>query len=121
MLYPQAILISTACLLALRCLPHVAEWIRAWVILQRMPGPPGGLMGHLKYFNTLAIGHHKTVCQWAREYGGIFRVRLANVNVGPCSQQALDDALHLARPFCQSHACPVSRFDAPHFRHGRVA
>ena len=38
-------------------------------------------MGHLKHFNSARSGQHKTLCQWARHYGGIFRVRLANVNV----------------------------------------
>ena len=59
-------------------------------------------MGHLQHFNTLAVGHHKTVCQWARLYGGVFRVRLANVNVGPRPQQGLDDALY-AWPVLSSH------------------
>ena len=40
-------------------------------------------MGQLKHFNNSNLGYHKIICQWARQYGGLFRVRLANVNVRP--------------------------------------
>ena len=56
------------------------EWLRAYIILQRMPSPPGrGLLGHLSFFSE---SHHKTITQWARVYGPIYRIRLANVHVG---------------------------------------
>ena len=46
-----------------------------------MPGPKGGILGQLKYFNDQIVGQHKAVIRWARQYGSIYRVRLANVNV----------------------------------------
>ena len=71
-----------ACCAAIAVSARVWEWMRAWVILQRVPVPPGkGMMGHLQYFNDSIVGHHKTVARWAREYGPIYRVRLANVHV----------------------------------------
>ena len=81
MLDLHSILLAAVALLAARYVPIVAGWVRAWAILRRMPGPPGELMGQLKHFNSAGAGQHKTLCQWARQYGGIFRVRLANVNV----------------------------------------
>ena len=88
MLDLQSTLLTAVALVAARYLPLVAEWVRAWAILQRMPGPPGGLMGQLKHFNFAAAGQHKFLCQWARQYGGIFRVRLSNVNVRPIPHPA---------------------------------
>ena len=63
---------------------RLCEWLRVWVILQRMPSPPGrGVLGHLAYFSDHVVGHqhHKTVTQWARTYGPLYRIRLANVHV----------------------------------------
>lgn len=90
--YLELTLAIWAIVLAYNYLPPLAEWIRACLILRRMPGPPGGLMGQLKHFNSSKLGHHKAVCQWARQYGGLFRVRLANVNVRPVNCMALHTA-----------------------------
>jgi hypothetical protein len=76
-----ALICAVICCMAAAFLPRTLELTRAWLILQRMPGPKGGIMGQLKYFNDLNIGQHKSVMRWSRLYGGIFRVRLANVNV----------------------------------------
>ena len=68
-------------------------------------------MGHLKHFNTLKVGHHKTVCRWARQYGGIFHLRLANVNVCPLPWQTLDDVLHVPCPPPHGLACLSTAID----------
>ena len=81
--YLELTLTIWAIVLMYNCLPPLIAWIRACLILRCMPGPPGGLMGQLKHFNNSKLGYHKIVCQWARQYGGLFRVRLANVNVRP--------------------------------------
>lgn len=75
------VLFSTLCCVSVVFVPRLIEWLRAWLILQKMPGPKGGIMGHLKYFNDSYVGQHKAVMKWAREFGSIYRVRLANINV----------------------------------------
>ena len=87
--YLEITLTLWAVALVYNCLPPLAAWIRACLVLRCMPGPPGGLMGQLKHFNNSKLGYHKIVCQWARQYGGIYRVRLANVNVRPLDCTAL--------------------------------
>lgn len=81
MIYALGIAFGVACCVVSVFLPRLSEWVRQWLILQKLPGPKGGLMGHLKYFNNPYVGQHKYVLRWAREHGGIFRVRLGNVNV----------------------------------------
>ena len=90
--YLELTLTIWAIALVYNCLPPLAAWIRACLILRGMPGPPGGLMGQLKHFNNSKLGYHRIVCQWARQYGGLFRVRLANVNVRPSDCMAFDTA-----------------------------
>jgi len=72
---------STLCCVFAVFVPQLIEWLRAWLILQKMPGPKGGITGQLKYFNDSSVGQHKAVMKWAREFGSIYRVRLANINV----------------------------------------
>lgn len=77
-----AVIFSTLiCCISAALAPRLAEWLRACWVLRNMPGPKGGIMGQLKSFNDSTVGQHKAVVRWAREFGGIYRVRLANVNV----------------------------------------
>ncbi len=82
---------AVICCISAALAPRILEWLRACWVLRSMPGPMGGIMGQLKYFNDSVVGQHKSVLRWAREFGGIYRVRLANVNVSPpwtcCSTQ----------------------------------
>lgn len=73
--------IFVICCFGAAVVPQMVEWLRACWILRRMPGPKGGILGQLKYFNDHSMGQHKSVIRWARKYGSIYRVRLANVNV----------------------------------------
>ena len=59
---------------------RLAAWCRAYLILRRLPGPRGDpVMGQLQDIGR--PDHHKTLLRWADMYGGIYRIRLAYVNV----------------------------------------
>jgi hypothetical protein len=67
-----------AALAALR----LAAWGRAYLALRRLPGPTGSwLLGQLR--EIVRPDHHRTLSRWAAQYGGIYRMRLAFINVRP--------------------------------------
>ena len=63
---------------------YVLEWFRCNRILGKLPGPAGGdLLGQLTVLSR--PDHHNILCQWAAELGGIYRMRLAHMNVSSYS------------------------------------
>ncbi len=60
---------------------YVLEWLRCRRILSRLPAPAGGdVLGQLSVLSRPE--HHNVLTQWAVELGGIYRMRLAHINVG---------------------------------------
>ena len=59
---------------------YVLEWLRCRNILKKLPAPAGGdLLGQLSVLSR--PDHHNVLTQWAAELGGIYRMRLAHINV----------------------------------------
>ena len=67
---------------------RVAAWLRAYLILRRLPGPQGHLvLGQLG--DVVKPDHHRTLHRWACKYGGIYRMRLAHIHVSRPSPAGL--------------------------------
>ena len=67
---------------------RVAAWLRAYLILRRLPGPQGHLvLGQLG--DVVKPDHHRTLHKWACKYGGIYRMRLAHIHVSRPSPAGL--------------------------------
>ena len=59
---------------------YVWEWMRCKRIISRLPAPSGGdLLGQLSVLSR--PDHHDILTQWAAQLGGIYRMRLAHMNV----------------------------------------
>lgn len=59
---------------------RLAAWLRAYLILRRLPGPRGHpVLGQLG--DVVKPDHHRTLHRWACKYGGIYRMRLAHIHV----------------------------------------
>lgn len=59
---------------------QVIEWIRCSHILRKLPEPKGHpLLGQLQ--DLASPQHHITLAKWAAQLGGIYRMRLAHMNV----------------------------------------
>jgi len=58
----------------------VSEWIRCNLMLRTLPGPDGSLL--LGQLPVLARpDHHIVLAKWTAQFGGIYRMRLAHMNV----------------------------------------
>ena len=58
----------------------VLEWMRCSFMLSKLPAPAGGsILGQLSVLSR--PDHHNVLTQWAAQLGGIYRMRLAHINV----------------------------------------
>ena len=58
----------------------VRDCLRSMWLLRKLPGPNGNLLvGQLPVLASAQ--HHNILAQWAAQFGGIYRMRLAHVNV----------------------------------------
>ena len=58
----------------------IVEWIRCTRLLRTLPGPEGyPVLGQLQVLASPQ--HHIILAKWAAELGGIYRMRLAHMNV----------------------------------------
>ena len=59
---------------------HVVEWMRCARLLSKLPVPKGHpVLGQLQVLASPQ--HHIMLAKWAAELGGIYRMRLAHINV----------------------------------------
>ncbi len=71
---------AIAALAAVCVILKVLEWIRCMKILGKLPAPDGNLF--LGQLPVLARSdHHNVLAQWAAQFGGIYRMRLAHKHV----------------------------------------
>lgn len=64
----------------------VLEWFRRKSVLSKLPTPSGGgVLGQLSVLRR--PDHHNVLAQWAAELGGIYRMRLAHMNVNNSPNQ----------------------------------
>jgi hypothetical protein len=82
----------------------LAEWLRCVRLLSKLPGPRGHpLVGQLPVLASPQ--HHNTLAQWAAQFGGIYKMRLAHVNV----RQITPLLQYQNARRCQSNACMPRR------------
>lgn len=71
---------TVAVLIIVHSVLKLSEWIRCNLLLRRLPGPDGNLI--LGQLPVLARSdHHNVLARWAAQFGGIYRMRLAHINV----------------------------------------
>ena len=59
---------------------RIIEWMRCTLLLRTLPVPKGHpVLGHLQVLASPQ--HHIILAKWAAELGGIYRMRLAHLNV----------------------------------------
>lgn len=68
-------------LVVIYILLKIVEWVRCTLILRKLPAPDGNpLLGQLPVLAR--PDHHNVLAKWAADLGGIYRMRLAHINVG---------------------------------------
>ncbi len=78
----QTLLVAALAATAVRA----ARWLRRALLLRRIPGPRGALVGGQMAHFSQRSDHHKALQRWAAEFGGIYRIRLVDTTArrAPC-------------------------------------